>query len=186
MAVRCRERYVLTEEEVVEDEENESAQRRAIKYCVEQVYYSAPVKISAVATPGHHMKSALITVDEEERFLPESCLVDPSGNVLVTPYRGGSAGGDGKARELVTRKHAIAAAALSRVREVPVAPAAPAASRVTASEVEVCWEPPAEATWSLVTKYEAAFLKRGARQARWVALGTVEVLRGEVLTARAA
>ena len=41
----------LTQEEVDEDEACLAAQRRSIQYCVDNLYYSAPVKIGAARSP---------------------------------------------------------------------------------------------------------------------------------------
>ena len=55
--------YVLTAAEVAEDEAALEAQRASIRYCVDSLYYSAPVSISPVRTPTHHLPTALVTVD---------------------------------------------------------------------------------------------------------------------------
>ena len=56
-----RERFLLTEEEVEEDAACLEAQRRSIKYCVDNLYYGAPVQLSGVRTPKHHLPSALVS-----------------------------------------------------------------------------------------------------------------------------
>ena len=58
-----RERFLLTDEEVEEDAACLEAQRRSIKYCVDNLYYGAPVQLSGVRTPKHHLPSALVAFD---------------------------------------------------------------------------------------------------------------------------
>ena len=46
---------VLTRAEVAEDEACLAAQRAAIRYCREHIYYGAPVRVSAVRSAAHHL-----------------------------------------------------------------------------------------------------------------------------------
>ena len=93
-----RERFLLTEEEVEEDAACLEAQRRSIKYCVDNLYYGAPVQLSGVRTPKHHLPSALVAFDagrgslgaemlgdgEQLSSFPASCVVSPTGDIIVT------------------------------------------------------------------------------------------------------
>ena len=93
-----RDLYLLTQEEVQEDAECLAAQRRSVKFCVDTLYYSAPVHISGVRTPKHHLPSALVAFDagrgslgaemlgdgEQLSSFPASCVVSPTGDIIVT------------------------------------------------------------------------------------------------------
>ena len=54
---------VLTRAEVAEDEACLAAQRAAIRYCREHIYYGAPVRVSAVRSAAHHLPTALVSLD---------------------------------------------------------------------------------------------------------------------------
>ncbi|KAH8044024.1 ubiquitin protein ligase [Aureococcus anophagefferens] len=95
-----RERFLLTEEEVEEDAACLEAQRRSIKYCVDNLYYGAPVQLSGVRTPKHHLPSALVAFDagrgslgaemlgdgEQLSSFPASCVVSPTGDIIATAH----------------------------------------------------------------------------------------------------
>lgn len=177
--------FVLTEAEVREDEACRAAQRASIKYCVDTLYYSAPVSISPVKTPTHHLPAALLTVDLERRrggdggsgpadggAFPESCVVSPSGDILVTT-RSPAAPAE------VTR--VIRAETLRSVVDPPAPPAVDGGAAATASALTVRWtkrsgDPASE----LIDAYEVGFREGadgGASPANWRALAGIDVAR---------
>lgn len=195
--------YLLTDAEVQEDCANRMAQRRAIKYCIDNIFYSVPVNIQAIATPGHHMRSALITFDDkcemlqestrEAYFYPESCLVDPEGNIIISPNRrDGLLKSTSQMRAIqeprdIERKLIIEASALQQLHGPPAQPSPPSASRVKATEIEIAWDEPGE-LGALVTKYEVVYRAQPRTlnaSARWKALATTDVLRGDLRVATA-
>lgn len=195
--------YMLTDAEVQEDCANHTAQRRSIKYCIDNIFYSVPVNIQAIMTPGHHMKSALITFDDncetlqestrEACFYPESCVVDPVGNIIISPNRGeGLLKSTAQMRAMqqprdIEGKLTIEASALQQLNGPPAQPSQPSLSRVGATEIEIAWDEPSE-LGALVTKYEVAYRAQPRTlnaSARWKALATTDVLRGDLRVATA-
>ena len=129
-----KELHVMTREEVEEDEACMEAQRQSIKYCVDNLYYSAPVTIGAVRTPTHHLPTALISFDTSRSsmgaeflasgdaklsFFPESCVVSPTGDIIVTRitpvHKDASSSSPADAEVAVETKHVIRAATLQSV-----------------------------------------------------------------------
>ena len=97
---------VLTRAEVAEDEACLAAQRAAIRYCREHIYYGAPVRVSAVRSAAHHLPTALVSLDSARAApgaaqdgprggaaavagYPEACVVSPAGDIVVA-RRGGA------------------------------------------------------------------------------------------------
>lgn len=170
-------RYLLSEDEVREDEVGDRAQRRSIKYCVEHVYKDAPVNIQGLTTPGHHRQAALITFDAEadeasgasplrQRRYPTSCLVDVGGKVTITAGE--------------KTKHTIHVEDVARLRSPPLEIDAPSPTR-HGRGVTLVWNEPRELA-TLVDKYETQYRRLGTS---WERLATCDVLRGEDRTATA-
>ena len=154
----------MTAEEVREDEANEAAQRAAMKFCVETIYVGAAIRMEALATPGHHVKSALVVLDEDSRDYPVSCLVDPFGDITITTAK---------------NKHRIRAQSLAQLKAAPSTPVlADAKVAVTETSIVVEWSPGDET----VDKWEIAL----AAGAQWTTFGTIDVFtKGDALSATA-
>ena len=76
---------VLTRAEVAEDEACLAAQRAAIRYCREHIYYGAPVRVSAVRSAAHHLPTALVSLDSA-RAAPALAGRAPGGAAAVAGY----------------------------------------------------------------------------------------------------
>ena len=118
---------VLTRAEVAEDEACLAAQRAAIRYCREHIYYGAPVRVSAVRSAAHHLPTALVSLDSARAApgaaqdgprggaaavagYPEACVVSPAGDIVVA-RRGGAPG-----------RRVIRAATLAAATDPPAPP----------------------------------------------------------------
>ncbi|KAH8063495.1 ubiquitin protein ligase [Aureococcus anophagefferens] len=146
-----RERFLLTEEEVEEDAACLEAQRRSIKYCVDNLYYGAPVQLSGVRTPKHHLPSALVAFDagrgslgaemlgdgEQLSSFPAPCVVSPTGDIIATAHslrvtwatRDGDAASELIDKFEVAYRPYLAAAGLARLAGARVVDVAPRAAQ---------------------------------------------------------
>jgi len=164
------EHLYLTSEEIAEDQAALLLQRKAIRFCVENLYANAPVTIERVPTPMHHMKSAMITPDERhdnspsqaERSvftgLPQSCVVDPAGNIIVI-HKSPNKSPKNAQEPMTTRL--IHASALEALDGPPPAPLAPWLKVAHVDSLEVEWDLARKSVgdfmMTLIEKYEVAF-----------------------------
>ena len=146
-----RERFLLTEEEVEEDAACLEAQRRSIKYCVDNLYYGAPVQLSGVRTPKHHLPSALVAFDagrgslgaemlgdgEQLSSFPASCVVSPTGDIIVTRRAAAAADEEAKDERGGETRQIIRASTLAEVVGPPVSPKMGATVEATAHSLRV-------------------------------------------------
>ena len=183
---------VLTRAEVAEDEACLAAQRAAIRYCREHIYYGAPVRVSAVRSAAHHLPTALVSLDSARAApgaaqdgprggaaavagYPEACVVSPAGDIVVA-RRGGAPG-----------RRVIRAATLAAATDPPAPPVLrPAAGGGGGAALGVAWAAPGGAdAAAVVDRYEVQHRGAagggggGTSPVGWRALGAVEPQRGD-------
>ena len=187
---------VLTRAEVAEDETCLAAQRAAIRYCREHVYYGAPVRIGAVRSTAHHLPTALVSLDSARAppgaaqggggsaaavaAYPEACVVSPAGDIVVA-RRGG--------------RRVIRAATLAAATDPPAPPALRPAAGDSGGPLGgvlgIVWAAPGGAdAAAVVDRYEVQHRGAaggggggGASPVGWRALGAVEPRRGDACEA---
>ena len=192
-----RERFLLTEEEVEEDAACLEAQRRSIKYCVDNLYYGAPVQLSGVRTPKHHLPSALVAFDagrgslgaemlgdgEQLSSFPASCVVSPTGDIIVTRRAAAAADEEAKDERGGETRQIIRASTLAEVVGPPVSPKMGATVEATAHSLRVTWATrDGDAASELIDKFEVAYrpylAAASGSPVGWRALAVVDVARG--------
>ncbi|KAH8064183.1 ubiquitin protein ligase [Aureococcus anophagefferens] len=166
----ARARFLLTEEEVEEDAACLEAQRRSIKYCVDNLYYGAPVQLSGVRTPKHHLPSALVAFDAGRRSLgrrfgggeqlssfPASCVVSPTGDIIVTRRAAAAADEEARTSAGAGRGRSSARRRFAEVVRAPVSRRWARPSRRRPS-LRVTWATrDGDAASELIDKFEVAY-----------------------------